>query len=318
METVGGGVRTHVLQLLKNLDPERYELTLIYGERYDHVFESQREELAKHVTLILDPNLVRSADLRASWKAVKSLRATLRRIKPDIVHCHSSIAGLVGRAAAKLEHVPKIFYTPHAYAFDAPEFSAKKRAVFGLAERVMSRWATTRTFNVSEGEYRSALSHHIDKPSKFAVIHNGVPELQLPPRTESRHRLGLDDLVPQDVPIVGVAAWLDARKDPMTFVRIAERVHDDGRNVHFVYIGSGELQDQVRLIILKDWYTGLATDRIPAYWYVHSMCTYCPLCMKACHTRCWNRCVLVCRLWLPALRAMTRLFCLVSTVNCSL
>lgn len=54
METVGGGVRTHVLQLLKNLDPERYELTLIYGERYDHVFESQREELAKHVTLILD------------------------------------------------------------------------------------------------------------------------------------------------------------------------------------------------------------------------------------------------------------------------
>ena len=84
VETVGGGVRTHVLQLLKNLDPERYELTLIYGERYDHVFESQREELAKHVTLILDSNLVRSAGLRASWKAVKSLRATLRRIKPDI------------------------------------------------------------------------------------------------------------------------------------------------------------------------------------------------------------------------------------------
>ena len=69
VETVGGGVRTHVLQLLKNLDPERYELTLIYGERYDHVFESQREELAKHVTLILDSNLVRSAGLRASWKA---------------------------------------------------------------------------------------------------------------------------------------------------------------------------------------------------------------------------------------------------------
>ena len=127
METVGGGVRTHVLQLLKNLDPERYELTLIYGERYDHVFESQREELAKHVTLILDSNLVRSAGLRASWKAVKSLRATLRRIKPDIVHCHSSIAGLVGRAAAKLEHVPKIFYTPHAYAFDAPDVLWRRR-----------------------------------------------------------------------------------------------------------------------------------------------------------------------------------------------
>ncbi|MGE4599397.1 glycosyltransferase, partial [Bifidobacterium longum subsp. longum] len=67
-----------------------------------------------------------------SSHSVKSWQSTSRcRIKPDIVHCHSSIAGLVGRAAAKLEHVPKIFYTPHAYAFDAPEFSAKKRAVFG-------------------------------------------------------------------------------------------------------------------------------------------------------------------------------------------
>ena len=147
METVGGGVRTHVLQLLKNLDPERYELTLIYGERYDHVFESQREELAKHVTLILDSNLVRSAGLRAMLESGEIHTATLRRHQAGIiVHCHSSIAGLVGRAAAKLEHVPKIFYTPHAYAFDAPEFSAKKRAVFGLAERVMSRWATTRYF----------------------------------------------------------------------------------------------------------------------------------------------------------------------------
>ncbi|MFR4831488.1 MAG: glycosyltransferase [Bifidobacterium sp.] len=113
VETVGGGVRTHVLQLLKNLDPERYELTLIYGERYDHVFESQREELAKHVTLILDSNLVRSAGLRASWKAVKSLRATLRRIKPDIVALAIvRLPGPLDDAAAKLEHVPKIFYTP--------------------------------------------------------------------------------------------------------------------------------------------------------------------------------------------------------------
>ena len=186
----------------------------------------------------------------------------------------------------------------------------------------MSRWATTRTFNVSDGEYRSALRHHIDKPSKFAVIYNGVPELQLPTRAESRHRLGLDDLVPQDVPIVGVAAWLDARKDPMTFVRIAERVHDDGRNAHFVYIGSGELQDQVRDFVASHHLEGfvhLLGYRQDTSLLVRAFNVYLlPSLYEACHTRCWNRCVLVCRLWLPALRAMTRLFCLVSTVNCSL
>ncbi|OZG57222.1 glycosyl transferase family 1 [Bifidobacterium tissieri] len=240
VETVGGGVRTHVLQLLNGLDPEQYDITLVYGERYDHVFEQQKDELAKKVRLILMPSMQRTVSPKPLIASIRELRRVIRDIRPDIVHCHSSIAGFVGRVAAHKEGVPKIFYTPHAYAFDAPEFSSLKRDAFVLMERWTSRHATTRTFNVSRGEYRNALKHHIDRQGKFRVIYNGLPDIELPSRLEARERLGLRDVVPDESPIVGCCAWLNDRKDPMTFMAIANRVIAQRPDVHFVYMGEGE------------------------------------------------------------------------------
>ena len=240
VETVGGGVRTHVLQLLNGLDPEQYDITLVYGERYDHVFEQQKDELAKKVRLILMPSMQRTVSPKPLIASIRELRQVIRDIRPDIVHCHSSIAGFVGRVAAHKEGVSKIFYTPHAYAFDAPEFSSLKRDAFVLMERWTSRHATTRTFNVSRGEYRNALKHHIDRQDKFRVIYNGLPDIELPSRLEARERLGLRDVVPDESPIVGCCAWLNDRKDPMTFMAIANRVIAQRPDVHFVYMGEGE------------------------------------------------------------------------------
>ncbi|RSX51160.1 glycosyl transferase family 1 [Bifidobacterium callimiconis] len=254
VETVGGGVRTHVLQLINGLDPEQYDITLVYGERYDHVFEQQKDELARKARLILVPSMQRSIGLKTTTAAIRELRAIIHNVQPDIVHCHSSIAGFVGRIAAHQERVPKVFYTPHAYAFDAPEFSTLKRDAFILMERWASRHATTRTFNVSRGEYRNALKHHIDRPDKFRVIYNGLPDIDMPSRLEARERLGLRGVVPDDAPVVGCCAWLNERKDPMTFMRIAKRTIAANPNVHFAYIGEGEpdFVDKVKRYIAEN------------------------------------------------------------------
>ncbi|TPF78567.1 glycosyl transferase family 1 [Bifidobacterium sp. UTCIF-3] len=247
METMGGGVRKHVLQLIDGLDSNQFELYLIYGPRYDHVFASCMNELKaqQKVHLIYMPELGRALNLKKDIAAIHKTTEIIRHIKPDIVHCHSSKAGIIGRVAAKICGVHKVFYTPHAYAFDSPEFSVAKKELFTMAERWASRCATTCTFNVSNGEYRNALKHHIDRPAKFNVIYNGVPDLPLRSRSEARTELGLDGVVPEDALIVGCAAWLDARKDPMTFMRIAERILANRLEIHFVYIGDGDLHDQV-------------------------------------------------------------------------
>lgn len=251
VETMGGGVRKHVLQLIDGLDPDSFELHLIYGPRYDHVFASRIDELKAggKVDLIYLPDLQRSLSPRLDFAAIWETFQVIRRIKPDIVHCHSSKGGIVGRVAAKLAGVRKVFYTPHAYAFDSPEFSKAKKQLFILVERWASRLGTTRTFNVSEGEFHNALRHRIDKPAKFSVIYNGVPDVPLPTRAQARTELGLDGVVPEGAPVVGCAAWLDARKDPMTFMHIAERIVMRRPDVHFVYIGNGDLTDQVKAFV---------------------------------------------------------------------
>ena len=50
------------------------------------------------------------------WKAFRQIRSVLKEIKPDIVTCHSSKAGLLGRLAARSLGIPVIF-TAHGWAF---------------------------------------------------------------------------------------------------------------------------------------------------------------------------------------------------------
>ena len=252
-ETMGGGVRKHVIDLIHGLDPQRFDITLVYGARHDAVFESSQDDLAKYARLIRSDYLVRSVNPVEMLKAVKELTAIIDEIHPDVVHCHSSMAGISGRIAARLRKVDRIFYTPHAYAFAAPEFGKVQDSVFEFIDRFLSRHATSLTFNVSAGERDLALQHKLDAPGKFEVIYNGLPDVDMPSRAEARERLGLDETVgiTARTPLVGVAAWAIQRKDPMTFMRIAEMVIADRKNAHeaiphFVYIGEGELWGEMR------------------------------------------------------------------------
>lgn len=242
-----GGSRRHVVDLIHGLDQSRFELALIYGtSRMDAQFVEGLDDLRRYAKLIPCDDLVRPISPKHELAALRQVRRVIRSFRPDVVHCHSSKAGIIGRLAAKREHVPLVFYTPHAYSFQAPEFGGRKRTVFVGLERWFSRHATTRTFNVSAGERDAALAERLDKPGKFRVIVNGIPDSPVPSRAEAREMLGLESLgVPAGAPVVGVTARMVEQKDPMTFARIAARVVAQRPDVHFCYVGDGPLESQV-------------------------------------------------------------------------
>ncbi|WP_207759987.1 glycosyltransferase [Bifidobacterium primatium] len=243
-----GGTRRHVVDLIRGLDAERFDVTLIYGtSRLDASFIEDLPELRRHARMIPCDALVRNISPRHELAALRQVRSAIREIRPDVVHCHSSKAGIIGRLAARLERVPRVFYTPHAYSFMAPEFSGKKRVVFTALERWFSRHATTLTFNVSAGEKRAALAAGLDRADKFRVIVNGVPDVPVPSREEARAALEFAELgISDGAPVVGVTARLVEQKDPMTFARIAAEVIRQRPDAHFVYMGDGPLESDVR------------------------------------------------------------------------
>lgn len=255
-ETIGGGLRKHLMLLLHNLNLDDYEIILVYGNRVDDAFIHEIPWLEQQgIRLVNLSCLVRSLDLKQDFAAYRQLKTLINEEQPDIVHCHSSKAGIVGRFAAKANGVKQIFYTPHGYSFQADEFSNLKKRLFCLIERSASHLATTMTFTVSNGEKELAVQERIDKPDKFEVIYNGLPKVQIPKgRLRDLLQLGTDDF------IVGTCARISSEKNAPLFVKIAQSYIQQNPNAHFVWIGDGEDIESYRSIHPNIHFIGFRDD----------------------------------------------------------
>jgi len=248
VEAVLGGIRQHVCDITCGLDKEKFDIYFIYSEqRADDTFFKQIHELNECATLIKCNEMQRELGI---WDIVayKKLVCILKKINPDVVHCHSSKAGIVGRLAAKRCDIKKIIYTPNAYAFQSPDISRAKKALYIGAERVLSRFATDITINVSKGEMAEAQKYKLDKKEKFKLIYNGIPDKKLPSKEQMRGKLGLSN----EIKYVGFTGRCAAQKDPFTFLEIAKAVVKQCDDVEFLYIGDGELFDHMQEWIIKE------------------------------------------------------------------
>ena len=102
------------------------------------------------------------------------LRAIIRDFQPDIIHLHSSFAGVYGRI---FRHDAAIVYCPHGWGF-VQESGRIKRFFYWLIERVLAR-RTQAIIEISPQEYRHARLRGIDAPV-HTVVCNGVDDVQKP------------------------------------------------------------------------------------------------------------------------------------------
>lgn len=185
----------------------------------------------------LMPELVRAIRPGTDWKAYHALRKAIRRLNPEVVHTHSSKAGIVGRAAAWDERVPLVVHTIHGLPFGPSEKPWKNRLYVGL-----ERWAARRCHaivSVCDAMTEQALAAGVGIPGQFETVYSGMevePFLDPPrPRDEVRRELGLKD----DEVAFATVARLFERKGHEDILEIAPRVLRENPKVRFVWIGSG-------------------------------------------------------------------------------
>ena len=104
-------------------------------------------------------------------RGLVELTRLCRRLRPDIVHVHSSKVGVLGRLAAWLARVPVRVYTVHGWSFAAYDGGAGR--VYLWLERLM-RPLTTAVVCVSEATRRQGLSARACDDAHSVVIHNAV------------------------------------------------------------------------------------------------------------------------------------------------
>lgn len=221
---------TGVLSFLQDITQrqvEKYEVYILYGVRpltppdVESLFD-------KRVKLIKARYFHGALGTVLNPMAYGEVRKWYKRIRPDIVHLHSSAAGFVGRWVLPCEKT-KVFYTPHGYSFLMQDGSAMKRRLFWLME-----WLSTKrpamTIACSKGEYGEAL-----RLSRIcAYVNNGIRIKELSPYLPKSDGLHVTLQVCTSGRIL-------EQKNPKLFNRIASLLPD----VKFTWIGQGELAKEL-------------------------------------------------------------------------
>lgn len=170
------------------------------------------------------------------FKAMVKIYKTIKSIKPDIIHLHSSKAGIIGRIAGKLYSKAEIYYTPNGYAFVREDISSIKKKLFFLIEKYATVLLGGTTLACGDTEYDLA-----KKIGPSQLIRNGI----IP---DSFGNLPKNS---QQVQTIGSVGRLSNQKNPQLFNKIAECFPD----IQFVWVGDGELRHELTSnnIIITGW-----------------------------------------------------------------
>jgi glycosyltransferase involved in cell wall biosynthesis len=174
--------------------------------------------------------------------ALFSLVRLFRREKPQIVHTHSSKAGILGRWAARIAGVPVIFHTVHGFGFNDFQKPLVKNIYIWL-ERITAR-ITTKIVVVSRANAEKGEKHRVFKRGDWILCRAAISVsefMQPEPRRLKLAEWG----IPENKLVVGMIACLKPQKSPVDFVDVAAAVLKQSSQVHFVLAGDGELRPQV-------------------------------------------------------------------------
>ncbi|ACV63619.1 glycosyl transferase group 1 [Desulfofarcimen acetoxidans DSM 771] len=137
-------------------------------------------------------------------KSILGLSRYFRDVKPDLVHTHTSKAGVVGRIAAQLTGVPNIVHTVHGFPFheNMPFF---KKLLYERIEKIAARMTDVMLFQSKE-DVLTAQKLSI-WPRKAAPVHigNGVDLTQFHPEkstTAKKNALRLSLGIRKDEPVI--------------------------------------------------------------------------------------------------------------------
>jgi glycosyltransferase involved in cell wall biosynthesis len=172
----------------------------------------------------------------------RALVRRFRELRPDVVHTHSSKAGIIGRWAAAQAGVPVIVHTIHGLAFTA----STSKLVNGFY-KLMERWTapkTTRIVCVADAMREQSLAAGIGRPEQYVTVYSGMetkPFLDPPvARAEVRRQLGLRE---NDI-VIGTIARLFYLKGHDDLLELAPELCRRFADVRFLWVGDGLLREQ--------------------------------------------------------------------------
>jgi len=224
-ESLGAGVE-HFLELVTRGQAQAgHQVVLAHSIRAEtpvDQLDAQFSFLARRVVLPMATEVSLQKDALSVWHLIR----LIRQERPDVVHLHSSKAGVLGRVAALLSlSNARVFYSPHGFAFLRQDVSGVKQKLFLWFER-LAGWLPGTLVACSATE--AALATDKVGHKHVVLVENAI---------------NLGEVLPSAGGGGGMVKVINAsracyQKAPWRFQRVAQ--HCAGLPASFTWVGDGD------------------------------------------------------------------------------
>ncbi|MFH1338287.1 MAG: glycosyltransferase family 4 protein [Candidatus Omnitrophota bacterium] len=256
-----GGAQKQLLSLIRRLDKQKYSLFL---------FTARDGLLIDDALSIKELKTVRSRFLERPVNPLKDFLALcqiygfIKKNRIEVVHTHSSKAGILGRWAGSLARNKIIVHTVHGWSFNDYQSPFWRRVIIWL-ER-LTALVTDKLIAVSYYDLQKGLDNRIGDKDKYELIRYGISHREFTEKPEGlreKLKLGANDL------LIGMIACFKPQKSPQDFIRLAFLINKSpsrinasedsnsqqsakiSNKVKFILVGDGVLRKKVEGLISK-------------------------------------------------------------------
>lgn len=244
-----GGAQENTILTCQGLARRGHQVTLIAGP------ETGPEGSLWPRAEKLSGRLIRVDSLRRSIKPLGELRcgraltALFRKDRFDVVHTHSSKAGIIGRYAARRAGTPLVVHTIHGMSFNRTQ-PAAVQWFYRMLERRAGRW-TDAFVSVADAMTRQAVAAGLADAARFVTIRSGMETGLYGRRPADREAVRAEWNIPNGAVVVGTVARLFRNKGYEHLLAALPEVTAACPDVRFVWVGDGANRGQYEARLVR-------------------------------------------------------------------
>lgn len=274
-----GGAQENTLLSCEGLHARGHDVTLITGPAIGPEGELLTRARGGGYRVIEIDQMRRQINPVRDHRAYRRLKRLLGDLRPDIMHSHSSKAGILARKAAAKVGGMKIVHTVHGLPYHRYLSPWRNKLYIALEKRGARR--SDAIISVADAMTSQALAAGVGRPEQYTTIYSGMevePYLAPSGAGAFRQSLGLD----ADALLVTQVSRLAELKGHQYILDAAERITD--RRVRFCFAGDGRWRDRIeaethrRGLSGRFIFTGLLPpEQIPSVMSASDIVVHCSL-----------------------------------------
>lgn len=244
-----GGAQENTLYTGELLNKKNFDVVILSGSQTGREGSLIGRAKRKKLNVILEKNLVREIRPIKDILALFHIYALVRKRKFQIVHTHSSKAGILGRWAAWLAGCPIIIHTIHGWGFHDRQNWVKRNLYIFLEKITLP--ITDKMIAVTFQDVEKGISAGIGTLKNYSIIRSGIELKRFAEPSVSMKKVRNQLKIPMDAKIVGTVTRLSNQKAPWNFVGSAIHISTMRNDVYFVVVGDGPLRNKIQSMVNK-------------------------------------------------------------------